>query len=224
MLLVAAVVLGQTAFVHEPFESYRRENVEGWRVYVSASAQKLPEVKPALEMLRKQLTEIKTIIPTRALGAIKATPFFIEANNPGFPCACYHVSWDWLQENGYIRQKTRSVEIANPKNYVGWIKLNQPYMTLHELAHGYHNTAFSYEDKDITAAYEAAVKSGKYESVKHNMGSMRRAYALTNPMEYFAESTESYFGRNDYFPFDRNDLRAFDPAAYAMIEKAWGIK
>ena len=31
-----------------------------------------------------------------------------------------------------------------------------------------------------------------------------RAYALVNPMEYFAETTEAFFSRNDFFPFIRS--------------------
>jgi hypothetical protein len=42
-------------------------------------------------------------------------------------------------------------------------------------------------------------------------------------MEFFAESTEAYFGRNDFQPFDRDELKAFDRSAYRMVEKAWGV-
>jgi hypothetical protein len=49
----------------------------------------------------------------------------------------------------------------------------------------------------------------------------RRHYALSNDREYFAELTESYFGKNDFEPFTRDELRAFDPDGYAMIEQLW---
>ena len=41
--------------------------------------------------------------------------------------------------------------------------------------------------------------------------SFARAYALTTPQEYFAEGTEAFFGRNDFFPYDRAELRRHDP-------------
>ena len=44
---------------------------------------------------------------------------------------------------------------------------------------------------------------------------------MNSPTEYFAELTEAYFGRNDYEPFDRSGLRAFDPLGYAVIESVW---
>ena len=55
-------------------------------------------------------------------------------------------------------------------------------------------------------------------------GGKLKAYALTNSAEYFAELSEAYFGRNDYAPFDRAELEAFDPAGYAVVEGAWAVK
>ena len=37
----------------------------------------------------------------------------------------------------------------------------------------------------------------------------------------FAELTEAYFVRNDFFPFNREELRQYDPVGYAMIESVW---
>ncbi|GEM_PF-3889256 len=41
-------------------------------------------------------------------------------------------------------------------------------------------------------------------------------------MELFAENTEAFFGRNDFFPFDGNDLRHYDRDTYLMIAELWG--
>ncbi|MEY3852867.1 MAG: hypothetical protein RI910_1847, partial [Verrucomicrobiota bacterium] len=46
---------------------------------------------------------------------------------------------------------------------------------------------------------------------------------MTNQMEYFAETTEAYFDRNDMEPFDRVELQAKDPDMLKVIEKIWGI-
>ena len=51
---------------------------------------------------------------------------------------------------------------------------------------------------------------------------MTRAYALNNPQEYFAESTEAYFSRNDFFPFTRDDLIRHDPETARLLAKLWG--
>ena len=41
-------------------------------------------------------------------------------------------------------------------------------------------------------------------------------------MEFFAEMTESYFGQNDFYPFNRAELRRDEPEVYALMRKLWG--
>lgn len=224
MTAVALLFLTQ-GYVHEPFDHYALERHHGFRVYVSYAARKVNDTtQPALDLLDRQLKKVTEIVPKDALKTLREVPFFIEEQNPGNPCACYHVSADWLKANGYIPEKVRSVEISNTKNYVEWVHLNQPYMTLHELAHGFHDIRFTHNDKYIGAVYRKAVASAKYDMVAHNRGEKRRAYALNNQAEYFAELSEAYFGENDFFPFRRDELKAFDPDGFEMIEKTWGVK
>jgi len=52
--------------------------------------------------------------------------------------------------------------------------------------------------------------------------SVERAYAMTNPMEYFAESTEAFFSHNDFFPFDRAELKQHDPGMEHLLIGLWG--
>lgn len=66
-----------------------------------------------------------------------------------------------------------------------------------------------------------AVKSGKYDKVERIGSGVERHYALTNEKEYFAELTEAYFGKNDYFPFTRAELVEFDPQGFELIQEAW---
>ena len=53
---------------------------------------------------------------------------------------------------------------------------------------------------------------------------MVKAYAATNQEEYFAELTEAYFGQNDWFPHNREELRNYDPRGYKMIEEVWSAE
>jgi hypothetical protein len=73
-----------------------------------------------------------------------------------------------------------------------------PNFTLHELAHAYHHRTLpdGFDNAEIRAAYDRAKASGSYDEVERSFGEGRpntreRAYAMTNPMEYFAESTEA---------------------------------
>ena len=39
--------------------------------------------------------------------------------------------------------------------------------------------------------------------------------------EYIAELTEAFFGQNDYFPFDKEDLENYDSVGFKALEMAW---
>jgi len=224
MTLLALALVSQ-GFVHEPFGHYALEMHHGFRIYVSYEARKNNhQTQPALDLLNKQIGEMIKIVPPNSLETLRKIPVFVEHENPKFPCACYHPGAQWLKENGFIPEKLKAVEISNTKNYVDWVHMNQPFMTLHEYAHGFHDLKYGYQDKYILACYRNAVASKKYEEVAHNRGGKKRAYGLNDQMEYFAELTEAYFGENDFYPFNRAQLKEFDPEGYEMIEKAWGVK
>jgi hypothetical protein len=136
---------------------------------------------------------------------------------------CYHPSREWLQENDFIPEKAGSIEIANAENFLTWT-LDQPWMVLHELAHAYHHKVIGYDHAELKQAFEHARSTGCYDSVLHVSGASRRAYALNNDQEYFAECTEAFFGTNDFYPFVRSELKQHDPQAYALLESLWKVK
>jgi hypothetical protein len=96
-------------------------------------------------------------------------------------------------------------------------------MVLHELAHAYHNQFLDqgFENAEIQAAFEGAMKANRYRSVPRNNGKTEEAYAATNSKEYFAEASEAYFGTNDFYPFVRTELKKHDPEMFRLLEKLW---
>lgn len=68
---------------------------------------------------------------------------------------------------------------------------------------------------------------GKYNSVKHWVGSTVKHYATTNFNEYFAECVEAFFSsekfRNDMYPFNRQQLKEFDRDGFDMVAKIFKI-
>ena len=44
---------------------------------------------------------------------------------------------------------------------------------------------------------------------------------MTNPHEFFAETSEAFFGENDMFPFNRKELEQHDLETVAMLKKVW---
>ena len=66
-------------------------------------------------------------------------------------------------------------------------------------------------------------KSGRGDKTLLYDGRRVRHYALTNQMEFFAEMTEAYFGVNDFFPFNRAELKESEPEIYALLKEVWEV-
>jgi hypothetical protein len=96
-------------------------------------------------------------------------------------------------------------------------------MVLHELAHGYHHQCLDdgYNNAEVKAAFRGAMEARRYESVLRINGRDDRAYAATNPMEYFAEASEAFFGTNDFYPYVRSELRRHDPRMFDLLKRLW---
>jgi tRNA U38,U39,U40 pseudouridine synthase TruA len=170
--------------------------------------------------LTRQLDAIVEAVPRDKVALLRKSEIWVEHFHPKFPCACYHPDIRWLKANGFNPDKLDSVDISNPRNFVDWCQ-QQPCMMLHELAHGLHDQVLGHDHAGIRLAYERAQESGKYEQVKHIDGSTVRHDALNNDQEYFAETTEAYFGKNDFHPFTRDELKEFDPDGYALMREIW---
>jgi hypothetical protein len=148
---------------------------------------------------------------------------WVEQAEPHHACMCYHPDAGWLREHDMNPDKARCVELANARNFLRWT-IDQPWMVLHEMAHGYHHQFLDegYENADVRTAFERSRDEKRYETVLRINGKREKHYAATNPMEYFAEATEAYFGTNDFFPYVRSELREHDPALFDLLTKVWG--
>ena len=181
----------------------------------------------AIDLMETKLIEISQFnIDPIKLDSLKAVPIFMDWNTSS-GAAGYHPSRAWLIANGYIPEKAKSIEISNIANFINWTNLNQPYMVMHELAHAYHHRVLDFNSTIITNAFNNAVSSNLHTNVSYHSGggnyyNVPTAYALTNEFEYFAEITEAYFGLNDFYPFDYNDLRNYDTVGFNACVSVWG--
>lgn len=205
-----------------PTTKYATTRVAGWTVHVNREllTTQLELGTNALALLGVKLREITNAIPPRAAAALKRVPIWLGVNDGHAPCAEYHPSKAWLATNGYNPDKARCVEIGSAQKFIAWSP-KQPAMILHELAHAYHDQVLGFDEQRIQAAYERAKADRRYESVARNNGKTERAYALTDAKEYFAEATEAYFGTNDFFPYNRDDLRGHDRTIYDVLGEVW---
>ena len=122
--------------------------------------------KQTRALLLKQLLQIVRRVPAEAVTKLRTIHIWVEENEPHHPCMVYHPNIKWLRENGMNPDKARCVEIANARNFLDWTK-DQPWMVLHELAHGYHNQFLDqgFENAEIQSAFQGAMKAKRYRSV-----------------------------------------------------------
>jgi hypothetical protein len=200
--------------------SYETKDIQGWTVHIEKSALDHTKLKTALTALDAQLTEIKSFINPEIVAKLKAVPIWLNKKTPH--TTCYHPSLEWLKKNNRMPEKARSVELQGIDSFIN-TSSTQPMVMLHELAHAYHHRELNFNDPVITKAFNQAVSAKSYEKVKHVSGRIVKHYALTDEKEYFSEASEAYFGMNDYYPFNRSELKKHDPAAYSMIETVWKV-
>lgn len=207
---------------YEPVE----RKVEGWTISVdpqllTVANKELGE--RAMKALANHLQRITYIVPEKQLAQLRKMRIWLELNNPNLENMQYHPGKDWLVKNGHDPRLVKHVHIPQARHLIErhmWAK--HPYVVLHELAHAYHDQILDFNHPEVLAAHKASKEAGIYDEVLLYTGKKVRHYGLNNQMEYFAESTEAYFGVNDFYPFVRAELKEHDPRMYELLEKIWG--
>jgi hypothetical protein len=67
------------------------------------------------------------------------------------------------------------------------------------------------------------MEKGIYDAVLCRYSPSTKHYGANNRGEYFAESSEAYFGANDFYPFVRAELKEYDPDMYYLLQNLWGV-
>ena len=208
-------------------------DVVGWTLHIHSELQRSePEATElAVKLLKKQLTEIVRVVPRPAVAELRKVPLYFSPTYPGEQArAEFHPGAGWLKEHGRDPVMEKSVEFSNIPIFEQETK-RMPNFALHELAHAYHNIVLDegFGNPKVIAAYDRAKQGKAYDLVEQWHGiegknTFNEAYGMSNPMEYFAESTEAFFTRNDFFPFNRSQLRKHDPDMVEVLIELWGVK
>lgn len=208
---------------------YTTRPIQGWTIKIDTRLrqQDPPALDWALVLLTSQLKTINTLVPPRQRAELKKVTIWLSPEYPNTPPrAEYHPGAGWLRENGRNPEMAKGVEITDVKNFDAETR-RMPLFVLHELAHAYHDRVLGNDEPRLLAAYKNAKAGGKYDRVERQDSEGRkrldRAYALTNVQEYFAEGTEAFFGANDFYPFNKAQLKTHDPELFALLENIWGF-
>ncbi|MFN9717963.1 MAG: zinc-dependent peptidase [Planctomycetota bacterium] len=228
-LVVFLTMLLGTSKAEDPAWKYKSVKVEGWTLHISEQLIESDKAATdkAVQLLILQLQEVVKVVPKDVVGQLRSVPLWFSSEYAGIPPGAeYHPSEDWLKENKRNPKMAKSVEFSNIRIFEQETR-RMPNFALHELAHAYHDRFLrdGYENSDVKAAFENAKNEQSYENVEQRHGDGRssngEAYAMTNPMEYFAECSESFFSTNDFYPFNREELREHDPIMYQMLQTLW---
>ena len=205
-------------------------DVSGWMVHINKVLldTQRAETEHALKLLEKMLGDIIRAVPAKALAELRKVPLYFSPTYPGKRGGAeFHPDAGWLKDNGRDPIMAKGVEFSNIPIFEKEVN-RMPNFALHELAHAYHNRFLkgSFDNREIKTAYDKAKASGSYDKVERWLGNGRpntfeRAYAMTDPQEYFAETTEAFFSRNDFFPFNKEELKKHDPVMFAVLQKLW---
>jgi hypothetical protein len=207
---------------------YETRVVEGWTVHIRRGLleTRKESVGRLIELLDGQLKNIAAVVPERAVVELRKVPLWVSPEYPGVPpTAEYHPDAGWLRGHGRDPAMAKGVEITDVRSFERETQ-RMPMVVLHELAHAYHDRVLGFDQPDVIACYRAAKANKSYDAVRRYNGpgrpeTVERAYAMTNAKEYFAECSEAYFGRNDFFPFTRDELRRHDPEMFKALERLW---
>lgn len=200
-------------------------NIEGWTIRVDDRLllqQNVDLGSRALKFLEAKLVEVKAVVPHERLLELQTVTIVLDLNCGQLASMQYHPDAGWLQSHGYPRDLARCVHVPRAADLATRRNINeQPWVILHELAHAYHDQLLGFDEPRILAAYEKFRQSGRGDATLLFNGKRVKHYALTNHKEFFAEMTESYFGVNDFFPFNQAELQEAEPEIFQLLTLIW---
>ena len=199
--------------------------LEGWTLRVddrlfTPSNEKLR--LDSLRFLEHKLADIKVVLSKEIVEKLQTITIVLDLTHGKLGPMQYHPSAKWLTDNGYAADLARCVHLPRAMDVVTARNVReQPWVILHELAHAYHDQFLTFEDPRVLAAYQNFKKSGRGEKALVHSGNRVKHYGLTDHKEFFAEMTEAYVGSNDFFPFNRAEMKEIEPEIFALMKEIW---
>ena len=206
--------------------SHSWRDIEGWRIHVDNRLLEGEHAEfgaTALQLLEDRLRDVKRLVQPNRVESLQRVVIQIDLSHGKLTSMQYHPSAGWLRDNGYSEDLVKRVHIPKAAHFTDpHHQQVQPWSVLHELAHAYHDQVLDFGNKQIRAAWESYRDAGHGDDVLHVNGHRTEHYALTNHKEFFAEMSEAYVGHNDFYPFNRGELRHALPEVHALMRELWG--
>lgn len=208
--------------------SRTERNLEGWKIrlddrLIEPANEAL--TSRALRFLEARLSDIKVVLPPARVKDLQTVTIVLDLSCGDLGAMQYHPDAGWLKAHGFPADLAKCVHLPRAADLPTRRNINeQPWVILHELAHAYHDQFLDFDEPRVRAAYDKFKESGHGDAALLYNGKRVRHYGLTNHKEFFAEMTESYFGVNDFFPFNRAELEEAEPELFRLLGEIWSSK
>lgn len=215
----AMFLFATAAIAYEPTSRYVVKDIEGWQVYVHRdllTGGRQREIGiPALRQLKYGLAKTRQMVQTGPLAKLQKVKIWLEVDSTngkhGRTSAYqYHPDVDWLVKMDFNPGKVKCVEFGRAGGLAKRSDLKTVEVTMHELAHAYHNQVLGFDNPDILAAHKRGRENGKYPP---NDWVIR-----ANHKEFFAGLTTRYFESAQR----REEIVDRDPVFAKKLEEYWG--
>ena len=181
----------------------------------------------AVARLQEKITLALSILPQHSRPVLEKIPFYVmcgpAAHGGGLGSGLEYFQRTAPEYRAHLDLNWSScVVVYSGANYTQLSDFWALKAVVHELAHAWQLEQWPEQQPDILAAWQNSVQLSLHRNVRGDTGSVLEAsYASTNQLEYFAELSCMYFVGCDYEPFNRDELKTYDPLGYAMIERMW---
>jgi hypothetical protein len=214
-----------------PVRTYRTVRLDNWRLRIEK--QLLTDAPATAERaqrrLQRMLKRALRVLPEACRPRLSKLPIYL-LYGPLAQGGGRDNGGEYFQKDAPLhhlhldRRWCHCVVLYCAENYVRLSNFWALKVLVHEFAHAYHLGQWPQEQPEILQAWQYAMKRRLYRRVKDDEGnSIARAYATVNQLEYFAELSCMYFIGCNYQPFNRKELKAYDPTGYALIEQMWQV-
>ena len=218
-LLLAALVAGSATLSAET--DYQERDIHGWKIVIETKLAEDPLlVAPMIEKLEAQLSQIAAKVPSPQIDRLRETPIWLFHTDPHMEAheflGLYHISVDWLAENGYPPALHQAVQFDKRFG-----REHGPGTVFHELAHAYHDRELGFENPRIIELYEQA--KAKVAGVRDGCPCDDVPFAFSYVEEFFATFSQAYLGGICFYPNNRNIIRLMHPEMLDFLNEVWGF-
>lgn len=218
-VVAAFFLLSSITIAYEPTEKYSLEDIEGFKVYVHRDLLPAGEHEDigegALRQLKYGLAKTKQMVSAEPLAKLLKVKIWLEVDSTRGPHGHtavyqYHPDLDWLEKMDFNPGKEKCVEYGRADSLARRDNFKTVQVTMHELAHAYHDQVIGFGEKDVFDAQKRARTEGKYPE---------RDWVLrADHKEFFAGLTTRYFESEER----RKEIVERDPIFMEKLKEYWG--